>query len=102
MAELDFSRISPIGVTPTTPNPKVETRVGEINKIGQDFKEMLESLKQTQANSDQLVKKLISGEDVDVHQVMVAFEEMDVNFRAAIAIRDRLVEAYREVTRIQV
>jgi flagellar hook-basal body complex protein FliE len=102
MAELDITRISPMGVTPTTPQPKVETRVGEINKIGQDFKELLESLKQSQATSDQLEKKLISGEDVDIHQVMVAFEEMDINFRAAMAIRDRLVDAYREVTRIQV
>jgi flagellar hook-basal body complex protein FliE len=39
---------------------------------------------------------------VELHQVMIAAEETDINFRVAMAIRDRLVEAYREVTRMAV
>ena len=46
--------------------------------------------------------KLAGGEDVDLHQVMIAAEENDVNFRVALAIRDRLVDAYREVMRMNV
>jgi len=99
---MDDFIISRLGVTPAKPQSVVQNGLGEINKIGGDFKEVLDSLKQTQANSDQLIKKLISGEDVDIHQVMVAFEETDINFRTAMAIRDRLVDAYKEVTRIQV
>jgi flagellar hook-basal body complex protein FliE len=69
---------------------------------GPTFSQALEALSQTQAESDVLIQKLAAGEDVDLHQVMIASEETDVNFRVAMAIRDRLVDAYREVMRMNV
>jgi flagellar hook-basal body complex protein FliE len=69
---------------------------------GLSFSQALESLSQTQNESDALVQSLAAGEDVDLHQVMIASEETDINFRIAVAIRDRLVEAYREVMRMAV
>jgi flagellar hook-basal body complex protein FliE len=42
------------------------------------------------------------GESVDLHQVMIGLEENSVNFNVALGIRDKLVEAYREVMRMQV
>lgn len=75
---------------------------GETGRIGKGFQEILEALNQSQTNSDDLIKKLAAGEDVDVHQVMIAFEETDTNFRVAMAIRDRLVDAYKDLKAIQV
>jgi len=63
---------------------------------------MLSSLNQSQANSDALVEKLSRGENVDLHTVMIGMEENNVKFNVALGIRDRLVEAYREVMRMQV
>jgi flagellar hook-basal body complex protein FliE len=59
-------------------------------------------LSQTQNNSDALLQKLAAGEEVDLHQVMIATDQTDISFRVALAIRDRLVEAYREVSRMAV
>jgi flagellar hook-basal body complex protein FliE len=73
-----------------------------INDIGISFQQALESLSTTEATSNQLMEQLASGEDVDIHQVMIALEETDVSFRVAVAIRDRLIEAYREVMRMAV
>jgi flagellar hook-basal body complex protein FliE len=69
---------------------------------GPSFSQALESLTQSQANSDDLLQRLAAGEDVDLHQVMITAEEADINFRVALAIRDRLVDAYREVIRMAV
>jgi flagellar hook-basal body complex protein FliE len=66
------------------------------------FKQILDSLSQSQADSDQLIQKLAVGEDVNIDQLMVAMEQTDINFRVAIAIKERLIDAYREVIRIQV
>jgi flagellar hook-basal body complex protein FliE len=63
---------------------------------------MLDSLNQSQSQSDDLVKQLSLGENVDLHQVMLNLQENDVNFNVALAIRDKLVDAYREVMRMQV
>jgi len=73
-----------------------------LEQVGESFGTILDSLNESQLSSDNLVQKLASGGDVDLHQVTIASEENDVNFRVAMAIRDKLVEAYREVMRMSV
>ena len=70
--------------------------------VGKTFENMLSSLNQSQSNSDDLVQKLAQGENVDLHSVMIGLEENNVNFNVALGIRDRLVDAYREIMRMQV
>jgi flagellar hook-basal body complex protein FliE len=72
------------------------------SQVGETFSQMLDSLNQSQLDSDNLVQQMASGGDVDLHQVMIGMEENDVNFKVAMAIRDRLVDAYREVMRMSV
>ena len=71
-------------------------------QITQTFENMLTALNQSQLNSDALVEKMARGENVDLHAVMIGMEENNVNFNVALGIRDKLVEAYREVMRMQV
>ncbi len=68
----------------------------------QSFGDMLSSLNQSQKNADGLMQQLAQGENVDLHTVMIGMEENNVNFNVALGIRDRLVEAYREIMRMQV
>lgn len=55
-----------------------------------------------QKNSDALVQGLAKGEPVDVHQVVMALTEADLSFRTLLEVRNRLIEAYQEVQRMQV
>lgn len=66
------------------------------------FSQALDSLSQSQATSDDLLRQLAAGENVDLHQVMIASEQTDIGFRVAMAMRDKLVEAYHEVMRMAV
>jgi flagellar hook-basal body complex protein FliE len=75
---------------------------GSTKQITQTFESMLSSLNQSQANSDNLVQQLSQGDNVDLHTVMIGMEENNVNFNVALGIRDKLVEAYREVMRMQI
>ena len=72
------------------------------NSENLSFDELLDSLSNTQHTSDDLIQKLASGENVDLHQVMIAVEQTDVSFKVAMAIRDKLLEAYRDVMRMNV
>ena len=84
-------------------NPSQKTSASSnTEQVGKTFENMLSSLNQSQANSDDLVQKLAQGENVDLHTVMIGMEENNVNFNVALGIRDRLVEAYREIMRMQV
>ncbi len=76
--------------------------VSPAQNIETTFEQALQSLSQSQADSDQLIEKLAAGENVDLHQVMIASEQTDIQFRIALSIRDKLVETYKEVMRMAV
>jgi len=84
------------------PNPSRPQRGSGVEQTGKSFQEALESLSTDEANSDTLLQQLATGEDINIHQAVAAAEETDINFRIAMSIRDRLVDAYREVMRMSV
>jgi len=71
-------------------------------QVSSSFGDYLDELSGLENQSDNLLQKLAAGEDVDLHQIMIASTETDVSFRVAMAIRDKLVEAYKEVMRMTV
>jgi flagellar hook-basal body complex protein FliE len=99
---MDISSISPIRATQITNPSQPVQPAGAADKVAQSFGDVLNSLNQSQQTSDQLVSQLASGENVDLHNLMIAAEENDINFRVTMAIRDHLVDAYREVMRMSV
>lgn len=99
--------IQPISSNPISPirelgSAQKATASGSAKQIGETFGDMLSALNQSQSNADGLIQKLALGEDVDLHTVMIGLEENNINFNVALGIRDRLVEAYREMMRMQV
>lgn len=81
---------------------KTSKPTGSAENPGKTFQDILNSLSQSENNVDQLSESFAAGGDVDIHQIMIAAEENDINFRVAMGIRDRLVDAYREVMRMSV
>jgi flagellar hook-basal body complex protein FliE len=77
-------------------------RQDTIKEVGKTFDSLLQSLNQTQQTSDDLMTKLAAGEDVDIHQVMISADQADISFKIAIGIRDKLVDAYKEISRMSV
>lgn len=75
---------------------------GTVNELGKTFDQVLNGLSATEQNSDNLMARLAAGEDVDLHEVMIATEQTDVSFRVAMSIRDKLVDAYKEITRMNI
>jgi flagellar hook-basal body complex protein FliE len=77
-------------------------RQDTIKDVSKTFDSLLQSLNQTQQTSDDLMTKLAAGEDVDIHSVMIAADQADISFKIAIGIRDKLVDAYKEISRMSV
>ena len=92
----------PIPAIPEINSTQKPSASSNTQQITQSFEDMLTSLNQSQQNSDNLMEQLARGKDVDLHTVMIGLEENNVNFNVALGIRDKLVEAYREVMRMQV
>jgi len=55
-----------------------------------------------QAEADSAIWRLASGQADNLHEVMIAVERASIALELTIAIRNRLVEAYQEIMRMQV
>ena len=73
----------------------------------QDFSKLLknsiEAVSNTQQEAGKLADAFITGQpNVDLAQVMVALQKANVSFQAMTQVRNKLVDAYHEIMRINV
>jgi flagellar hook-basal body complex protein FliE len=54
------------------------------------------------AQATQAVQDLATGEADDIHTAALSIAQADISFRLALSIRNRLLDAYQEVIRMQV
>jgi flagellar hook-basal body complex protein FliE len=73
-----------------------------LKDVGKTFDSVLQNLSESQNYSDNLMSKLAAGEDVDIHSVMIAADQTDISFKVAMGIRDKLVDAYKDISRMNV
>lgn len=66
------------------------------------LKEAISNVNAQQVQSDAMTQKLISGGDVDLHEVMIASQKASITLGATIEIRNKAVEAYQEIMRMSV
>lgn len=52
--------------------------------------------------SAQAVSALQSGQKVPLHQAVIAMEEANVSFQLMVEVRNRLLDAYQEIMRMQI
>lgn len=73
---------------------------------GKGFSDVLGDLvkeaNELQKDSAAKVEGFAEGGVDDIHDVMIAMTKADVSFRMMLEVRNKLVEAYQEVMRVQV
>lgn len=66
------------------------------------LKNAIASVNNDQIQSDSLTNKLINGEDVQLHEVMIGAQKASVTLNTTMEIRNKAVEAYQEMMRMQI
>lgn len=65
------------------------------------FKEALDKVNDKQITSDSITQEFIEGGDVEIHEVMLATEEAKMSLQLAVQIRNKVVEAAKELMQMQ-
>ncbi len=77
--------------------------VGEaMDSFGGLLKEQMEKINGLQNNANQAVQTYASGGEIELHNVITAVEKADMALQLAVQVRNRLVSAYQEVSRMQI
>jgi len=78
-----------------------------VNADGNDFQSLLQKavseVNQAQNTAQAKVQAFSTGEsNMSLEEVMVSLQKANLSFQTMIAVRNRLVDAYKEVTNLQV
>src|SRR6056297_2022863 len=83
-----------------------QPRNAPAQQIGDKFAEALKSslagVNQAQVTADRAAENIVAGDTKDLHEAMIRLEEADISLRMMVQVRNKAVEAYQEVMRMQV
>lgn len=103
MSDIDISRVLADMRALAAQARQQPTATGEAAATGKaDFGDLLrqsiDKVNETQKAAGALAEKFEAGDpDVDLTQVMLALQKADVSFKAMTEVRNKLVDAYREI-----
>ncbi|MCE9557681.1 MAG: flagellar hook-basal body complex protein FliE [Armatimonadetes bacterium] len=88
-------------------NPALAQQLGGVGKKTEDFGQMLmdvlKEVNETQNKSAQLNNASLTGQPgVEIHDVKMAAEKASIAMSLTIQVRNKVLEAYQEISRMQV
>jgi len=100
---LDDLRIRPLAThnllkayRAASPAPPSESGFGDM------LKQSIEKVDEKQKAAETLVQRAISGQEQDLHRVMMAQEEASITFDLLMEVRNKLMDAYQQIMQMQI
>jgi flagellar hook-basal body complex protein FliE len=96
---IPLTNLTPAATTPAASSPAggnsrewgfVETLRGAMDQVNQ-----------LQGTADTKMGALLEGNGMDVHSAMIAVEKADLSFELMMQVRNKIVAAYQEISRMQ-
>lgn len=94
---MDITRISSVLLS-----PEVKTQKAGSGSFGEVLSRMVKEVNAAQVRADEAIKGFLAGEIKDLHQVVLATEEARLMLELAVQVRNKVVEAYQEISRMQI
>ncbi len=69
--------------------------------FGEMLKQSIDSVNGLKQEADELSAGLISGQHGNIHETMIAVEKAGISFRLMTKMQQKAIQAYQDVSRIQ-
>lgn len=91
------------GFLPPIQQPAIATPATSTSEpgFGDVLKNAVSQVEGLQTNANLQVGDLLQGQRSDVHNVMIAVEKADVAFQLMMQVRNKIVNAYQEIEKMQ-
>ena len=90
----------------TIPEPFGVSPLKGVSKEGPGFGDLLkkavESVNAMQHEAGRLEEAVANGENVNIHQAVIAGEKAGLSFKLLMQVRNKMIDAYQEIMRMQV
>jgi len=103
MSEITLQKTSPLQQLAEFEN-RLQKQGREPNSV--DFEQVLsdalKDVNKAQVESNVQIQNMLSGDIQDVHTAMIAVQKADLSFQMMMQVRNKLIDAYQEIMRMQV
>ncbi len=86
--------------------PSNGLQAGPLKQAGSPFVDLMigkvQEVNTAQQSADQMVQQMLTGEEVNQAEMLTAVQKADMAFRLMLQMRNKLMDAYREIQQIQI
>ena len=79
-----------------------QTKASPRTSFGEQLHQAIHGVDRLQGRRDAMVEDMVRGERIEVHEIMTAAEEAQLAFELMLEVRNKLLESYQEIMRMQV
>ena len=79
-----------------------QTKTGSAGGFSDALFKAVAEVNNLHQNADKAILNVQGGGTDNLHEAMIALEKADVSFRTMMTVRNKLIEAYQEIMRMQV
>lgn len=79
-------------------NKEVEQKEGNFGDV---FKSVISDANNLKKDSDSLTADFLAGKTDNIHEVMIAAQKADISMSFVLEVRNKIMEAYQEFSRMQ-
>ncbi len=77
-------------------------KAGEAQSFSSYLKGALDEINSLQHEADTASRAMVTGDISDIHQAVIASEKATLAMQLAIEVRNKVIEAYQEIMRMQI
>ena len=86
---------------PSLPAFDAPSKAGAPGEFQDIFKEAVGRVESSRIESDQSVNRFLAGENEEIHNVVLTAQRAELTFEAFLQVRNKVVNAYQEIMRMQ-
>jgi flagellar hook-basal body complex protein FliE len=90
------SQVNPAPIVEKQANPTGGTNFGE------KMRDAVSKVSDLESQANEFANKLAAGDAVEIHQAMIAMQKASTALQFTIQVRNKIIEAYHEIMRMQV
>lgn len=94
--------INPIAIPQLQPKADLSPTEKASKNFADILKNTVGDVNNLEQAADTAVEKLHTGEGKNLHEVMIAMEQADISLRYMVSVRNKMLEAYQEIMRLQI
>jgi len=92
--------ISSLRILPSDISPSATTAGPREWGFTETLRGAMDQVQQLQAAADNKVAGLLDGSGMDVHSAMIAVEKADLSFQLMMQVRNKIVDAYQQISQM--